>query len=294
MADSDLISHQQWLEQSVATLSMTSTSALIDCRVLLCHVLQQPLSYLLSWPDRFIDDEILPTLDRLLQRRVQGEPIAYIIGSREFWSINLKVTTDVLIPRSETELLVEWALQSVIDGGNESNRDFKIIDLGTGSGAIAIALAKELPELQIVATDISAKALNLAEENAKSNHCHNISFLQGSWFECIEAIKFDLIISNPPYIEQGDPHLIEGDLSYEPNRALVAADKGLAEIRSLLANAKHYMNTDAWIGIEHGYDQATEVVNIMEQQGYQSITTYKDLANIDRLTTGCWRSENNG
>ncbi|MCP3673775.1 MAG: peptide chain release factor N(5)-glutamine methyltransferase, partial [Gammaproteobacteria bacterium] len=183
------ITHQQWLNQSTTEFNSLSGTASLDARVLLCHCLDKPLSYLLAWPDRVISDSDLVQLNSLKERRLAGEPIAYITGFREFWSMNFKVTSDVLIPRPETEILVEWALQKV----SILKTDKKILELGTGSGAIAVALASENPKFHITATDISANALDIASENALLNDCPNITFLQGSWFECVAEDGFDLI-----------------------------------------------------------------------------------------------------
>jgi len=287
MPTAEGISHKQWLESSIASLSAISDTAILDARVLLCHCLQQSLSYVLTWPERIIAAETLQQLSELLQRRLAGEPIAYLIGYREFWSMDFKVSPDVLIPRPETEHLVEWALNTIRHSGRENTVSFKVLELGTGSGAIAVALAKEEPQLTIVATDVSHSALNIARENAQLNLCSNINFLQGSWFDCVNDRHYDLIISNPPYIDAEDPHLGQGDLPYEPESALVAADSGLSDIKSLVANAAQYLNTDGWLGIEHGYEQGDAVSNLMQQHGYNSIQTIKDLAGIDRFTIGC-------
>jgi len=291
MVVAEIISHQQWLDQTADELSLLSDTAALDARVILCHVLEKPLSYFLAWPDRSIDAADMKILNALIKRRLAGEPVAYITGSREFWSMNFKVSADVLIPRPETELLVEWAVQCINEIQKFAAKSLKLLELGTGSGAIAVALAKENPQLNIIATDISEKALAIAKENAELNLCQNITFLLGNWFEPISDKNFDMIVSNPPYVVPGDPHLKEGDLPYEPIGALVASENGLSDIQSLASSAKSHLNSGGWLGIEHGYNQAEAVTEIMTRHGYKNISTIKDLAGIDRLTICQWRND---
>ena len=291
MAEIALVTHHQWLEQCTDEFHQYSQSAALDARVLLSHCLSQPMSYVLSWPDRHIDVDIIDKLNRLKQRRLQGEPIAYIVGTREFWSLPFKVTSDVLIPRPETELLVEWALSSIDDSLNESSNGIKLLELGTGSGAIAVALATENDRFHIVATDISEAALTVARDNAARNHCCNITFLCGSWFECLNETDFDIILSNPPYVEESDPHLSEGDLPFEPRSALIAEENGLADIQCLIKNAKFFLKSGGWLGIEHGYNQGRVVRNLMLKNGYQRMKTIEDLAGIERVTVCCWSAD---
>jgi len=279
----------EWLDNTIVAFTDSSDSPAIDARVLLCFCLDKPFSYLLTWPDRLLDDEVLIQVNKLKDRRLNGEPIAYITGVREFWSLNFKVTPAVLIPRAETELMVEWALD-IIEKSN--NKQFKILELGTGSGAIAIALAKEHPELSIIATDFSDEALKIAKENAKLNHCVNITFLQGSWFDCINNQRFDLVLSNPPYIDQADRHLARGDLVFEPTSALVAAKEGLADLEQIINDAKQYLNAGGRLGLEHGFEQGLLVINLMSNYGYIDAKILQDLANLDRLSI-CRVGENN-
>jgi len=286
--NSEAVSHQKWLKQATEAFSQISETAALDARVLLCHCLKKPLSYVLAWPERTIENEIHAQLESLKQRRLTGEPLAYIIGEREFWSMNFEVTPAVLIPRPETELLVEWAIDTINNATHDDNKVNNILELGTGSGAIAVALAKELPELQIYATDISESALEIAKKNAATNGCETIIFRKGHWFEAIGNEKFQLIVSNPPYVAVGDPHLQEGDLPYEPIGALVADEKGLSDIQYLVSNAKDYLHANGWLGLEHGFDQAESVRQMMLQQGYHNIQTIKDFAGIDRLSICQW------
>ena len=290
MAESEFISHQQWLQQTKAEFAHCSQSAALDARVLLSYCLQKPLSYLLAWPDRSIKIDAMDKLNSLKKRRLAGEPIAYITGTREFWSINFKVNTDVLIPRPETEVMVEWIL-GCINSTESIEKGYKVLELGTGSGAIAIALAKEKPALQIIATDKSEKALQVAKENAKMNNCSNVKFLLGNWFECVVDRSYDMIVSNPPYVTANDPNLNEGDLSYEPQLALVAADNGLSDLQQLIINARDYLKNDGWLALEHGNEQGMMVRELMSKNGYIQIQTIKDLAGNDRLTISQWNSD---
>lgn len=256
-----------------------SDSPSLDATVLLCHVLQKPRSYLLTWPEKMLTPEQRAEFDALLTRRLSGEPVAYIIGEREFWSLPLKVAPSTLIPRPDTERLVELALEKAEQIPGD------ILDLGTGTGAIALALASELPSRQVMGIDLRHEAHQLAIENSQRLQITNVTFLQGSWFSPLaDGIKFALIVSNPPYIEEHDPHLIQGDVRFEPKSALVAADNGLADIKYIAKTAREYLLADGWLLFEHGYDQAIAVQAILRELGYQSITTEQDYAGNDRVT----------
>ncbi|MBF8999452.1 peptide chain release factor N(5)-glutamine methyltransferase [Vibrio nitrifigilis] len=258
-----------------------STSPAIDAAVLLCHALQKPRSYLFTWPDKTLDSAQQQSFDTLLERRVTGEPVAYIIGEREFWSLPLKVSPSTLIPRPDTERLVELALDKAADCAGD------ILDLGTGTGAIALALASELPQRRLVGVDLRGEAQALATENSKRLNLSNVTFLQGSWFEPItDGTKFALIVSNPPYIEESDPHLTQGDVRFEPISALVAKDNGLADIKTISDKARDYLQNGGWLLFEHGYDQGNAVRTILEQFGYSRVVTEKDYAGQDRVTLG--------
>ncbi len=253
----------------------------LDAKILLAHALHKEMSYLITWPEKNLTDKILAAANLLLQRRLVGEPIAYILGYREFWSLKFKVTPDVLIPRPETELLVQWCLDKSGD-----SKDCELIDLGTGSGAIAVAIASERPSFKITATDYSKDALNIARENAKSHNCLNIRFKQGYWFDCVEDEQFDIIVSNPPYVAVGDEHLTRGDLVHEPIAALAAEQKGLEDIQHIVNSARKHLKPGGYIAIEHGYDQAATISLLMSAAGFVELETISDLANIDRITTG--------
>lgn len=267
-----------------ATLQLTqsgSDSPSLDAAVLLCHALDKPRSYLLTWPDIVLDAPIQAMFDALLQRRITGEPVAYIIGEREFWSLPLKVSPSTLIPRPDTERLVEVALEKA------QTLEGDILDLGTGTGAIALALASELPHRRVVGIDLRDEAQQLATDNANRLHITNVTFLQGSWFEPLSrGTKFALIVSNPPYIEENDPHLVQGDVRFEPKTALVAADNGLADIKHISDAGRDYLQNGGWLAFEHGYDQGASVRTIMQALGYQQVVTEQDYAGNDRVTLG--------
>ncbi|WP_394252591.1 peptide chain release factor N(5)-glutamine methyltransferase [Vibrio profundi] len=259
----------------------------IDAAVLLCHALDKPRSYLLTWPEKELTSEQQSAFNALLERRLTGEPVAYIVGEREFWSLSLKVSPSTLIPRPDTEKLVEVALDKTF--GQQGD----ILDLGTGTGAIALALASEMPNRKVMGIDLRPEAKLLAEENAQRLNISNASFMHGSWFEPLkkgglssDGIKFALIVSNPPYIEQNDPHLTQGDVRFEPITALVAEEKGLADIKHISTHAIEFLEKGGWLAFEHGYDQGLAVRNILQALGYDNVATEKDYGGNDRVTFG--------
>ncbi|MDC5807441.1 peptide chain release factor N(5)-glutamine methyltransferase [Vibrio europaeus] len=252
-----------------------------DAAVLLCHALDKPRSFLLTWPDKILEAQQLSDFQNLLQRRLSGEPIAYITGEREFWSLPLKVSPTTLIPRPDTERLVEVALDKA------SLNQGDILDLGTGTGAIALALASELPSRNVWGVDLKTDAQQLAQSNATALNLTNIQFLAGSWFEPIPSgTEFALIVSNPPYIEKEDPHLTQGDVRFEPLSALVAEEKGLADIRHIATQARSYLIDEGWLMFEHGFEQGEAVRNLLLSLGYDHVETYKDYGDNDRVTIG--------
>ncbi|KHD26455.1 SAM-dependent methyltransferase [Vibrio caribbeanicus] len=260
-----------------------SDSPSLDAAVLLCHALDKPRSFLLTWPDKLLDAEQLTQFASLLERRLGGEPVAYIVGEREFWSLPLDVAPSTLIPRPDTERLVEIAL----DKASDSEGD--ILDLGTGTGAIALALASELPNRRVWGVDLKEDARQLASSNAKKLNILNCEFRSGSWFDPIESgTQFALIVSNPPYIEKSDPHLSQGDVRFEPLSALVAEDNGLADIKYISEVARSYLQPDGWLMFEHGYDQGIAVRDLLASLGYDQVETFKDYGNNDRVTIGLW------
>jgi release factor glutamine methyltransferase len=235
----------------------------------------------MAHPERALDAAQLQKFDRYLQRRRLGEPMAYILGEKGFWDFELKVDSRVLIPRPETELLVERALHQL--SGREQE-PLRLLDLGTGSGAIAIALARHSARWQVIATDQSEASLNLAAENASQLDVENIEFVQGSWLEPLVGSHFDLIVSNPPYIAAGDPHLQEHGLPYEPAEALVAADEGYACLLEIMHEARNHLNSDGWLLLEHGATQGAALAAKMVESGYREVTGWQDLAGLDRVT----------
>ncbi len=262
-----------------------SDSPSLDAAVLLCHALDKPRSFLLTWPEKELDSEQLASFEQILNRRLTGEPVAYIIGEREFWSLPLAVSPSTLIPRPDTERLVEIALDKALVTSGD------ILDLGTGTGAIAIALASELPQRTVWGVDVKTEAKELAEKNAERLGFSNTEFRSGSWFEPIETgTQFALIVSNPPYIEKTDPHLTQGDVRFEPLSALVADDNGLADIRYISQAAPNYLIDGGWLMFEHGYDQGGAVREILNNLGYDQVSTFKDYGDNDRVTIGRWHS----
>ncbi|WP_425666000.1 peptide chain release factor N(5)-glutamine methyltransferase [Vibrio tubiashii] len=258
-----------------------SDSPSLDAAVLLCHALDKPRSFLLTWPDKILEAEQLSDFQNLLQRRLSGEPIAYITGEREFWSLPLKVSPTTLIPRPDTERLVEVALDKA------SLNQGDILDLGTGTGAIALALASELPSRKVWGVDLKTDAQQLAQSNATALNLTNTQFLAGSWFAPIPSgTEFALIVSNPPYIEKEDPHLTQGDVRFEPLSALVAEEKGLADIRHIATQARSYLISEGWLMFEHGFEQGEAVRNLLLSLGYDQVETYKDYGDNDRVTIG--------
>ena len=271
------------LAEAAATLAAVSDSALLDAEVLLCLALNKQRSYLRAWPDKQLQPEHLAAFKALLEQRQKGMPIAYITGNREFWSRDFQVTPDVLIPRPDTELLIELSLNLI-----PANEPTKIIDLGTGSGIIAITLAAERPHAQISATDFSLAALRIAQLNADKHHISNIQFYQSDWFADIPDTKFNLIISNPPYIAEDDGHLQQGDVRFEPQTALCAADQGLRDIKIIADAARNYLEPCGHLLIEHGYDQQQQVQALFKDLHYDKVQTYTDLSGQPRVTYGQW------
>jgi release factor glutamine methyltransferase len=271
------------LKEAQARLNAVSDTPRLDAEVLLSHALQRSRSYLHAWPERLPDSSAKERFTRLLERRLQGEPIAYLVGQREFWSLNLKVTPATLIPRPETELLVELVLQRIA-----ADSTVRIADLGTGSGAIALAIAQERPRARLVATDQDAAALAVARDNAQRLGLHNVEFRQGDWCDALGRERVAVIVSNPPYLALDDPHRQQGDLRFEPSSALVAGTDGLAAIRTIIVQAVDYLQPSGWLLLEHGHNQAVDVRELLHARGFMTLHTHQDLAGIDRVSCGCW------
>lgn len=252
-----------------------------EASLLLTHVLQRPRSWLYAWPESAIDQAQANRFLTLIERRCAGEPVAYLTGRREFWSLDLKVTPDTLIPRPETELLVERALALM-----PASSAVRVVDLGTGSGAIAAAVASERAQWRILATDANAAALAVAEENFSRLGLSRITTRLGDWLAPLGGKCFDLILSNPPYVAERDPHLHRGDLRYEPRRALTSGDDGLADLRRLCREAPRHLAAGGWLVVEHGYDQGPAVRQLMAAAGLREIATHPDLGGLERVTEG--------
>lgn len=275
--------HQVWSYQHAiqqAQAQLEHESAKLEAEILLCHLLKISRAQLYTWPERELTDQQANDFFDLIYQRQQGQPIAYLTGQREFWGLNLQVNPNTLIPRADTETLVEIALQKATAYAQP-----KLLDLGTGSGAIALALASELNQAEIHAVDYSADALTIAKSNAKQLNL-SIKFHQGSWFEPVVDQDFDIIVSNPPYIESADPHLNQGDLRFEPSQALTSGVDGLNDLRLIISQAKAHLNPQGWLMVEHGYNQAQVVADLFKQSGYQAIELIIDLAGQPRVTIG--------
>jgi release factor glutamine methyltransferase len=269
------------LAAAISLLQSVSDSPLLDAEVLLCKVLGKDRSYLRAWPDVELNPQHHHAYQVLVNDRQQGKPVAYITGIREFWSREFKVSPAVLIPRPDTELLIELSLELI-----PANRSCKIIDLGTGSGIIAVTLAAERPLAQISATDISEAALEIAKLNAAQHNTGTINFYHSDWFNNVPDGKFDLIISNPPYLSEDDKHLQQGDLRFEPTTALIANENGLMDIRIIAEAAIEKLELGGYIMVEHGFDQGLVIRKLFVGLGYQNVRTYEDLGGLPRVTVG--------
>jgi len=265
------------LRNAAERLASCSESPRLDAELLLCLALDQPRVYLHTWPDLYPEQDESGLFEQLLSRRLKGEPMAYLNGEREFWSLPLKVTADTLIPRPETEELVALALTHLPE-----QTDCRVADLGTGSGAIALAIAHERPDCQVTAVDFSDSALQVARKNARRLDIYNVEFHQGNWLQGLHT-AFDLIVANPPYIRADDPHLQQGDLPYEPLMALVADDDGLAAINTICRQARHHLRPGGWLILEHGHDQQQAVIRSLREHGYDEIEPFQDLCGNDRI-----------
>lgn len=256
-----------------------SDSPEIDCRVLLCHVLDCQTSYLHAWSDTLLTKKQQTQWYGLIEQRQQGQPVAYLTGQRGFWTLDLKVTPDTLIPRPDTELLVSLALEKL-------EPKMRVADLGTGSGAIALSLASEQPSSQIIAMDFSMAALIVARENMMINQLQNVLFWQGSWLTAAADNSFDMVISNPPYIEVNNIHLSEGDLRYEPQSALVSGVDGLDDIRVIVEDSQRCLKQDGWLMVEHGYNQAEKIRILFKISGFKNVSSRQDFGGNERVTMG--------
>lgn len=267
-------------QNAIHLLKDLSPTPQVDAEYLLCHVLGKNRSFLIAHGDEEISVKLQEEFEHLLSQRVQGKPVAYLIGIQGFWKHDFIVTPATLIPRPETELIISTTL-SLLD----TAKPMRILDLGTGSGAIAISLALESHHWQVIATDFSKEALSVARQNAKRLSAINVSFIESNWFESIQG-RFDLIISNPPYIAETDPHLCEGDLRFEPRSALASGETGLEAIHTIIHHAPRFLSPLGVLMLEHGFEQAPMVQTFMQQTGYYPIETFKDLQGHPRVTIG--------
>ena len=257
-----------------------SPTARLDVELLLAAALGKSRSYLHTWPEKIVSSEHALTFADYLQRRRAGEPVAYILGQQGFWKLDLEVAPHTLIPRPETEMLVEAALELL------PATPATVLDLGTGSGAIALALASERPAWQLTAVDRVQEAVALAERNRQRLHLNNATVLSSHWFSALQGQRFELIISNPPYIASADPHLAEGDVRFEPASALVAGIDGLDDLRLIVDQAPNHLDAGGWLMLEHGYDQALAVRDLLMTRGFEEVHSRTDLGGHERISLG--------
>jgi release factor glutamine methyltransferase len=273
---------QHWLRDATRRLS-AGESPKRDAEILLGFVTGRSRTFIMAFGETSLTASELEQLEALLARREQGEPVAYLVGEREFWSLPLSVSPATLIPRPDTECLVEQALLRLPASPQ------KVLDLGTGTGAVALAIASERPDCQLTGVDLQPEAVKLAQHNAQKLAITNASFVQGSWFAPVAGQQFAVIVSNPPYIDAADPHLAEGDVRFEPASALVADNAGLADLQTLIEQAPQHLLPGGWLLLEHGWQQAQEVQQLFRQAGYHQVATVKDYGGNDRVSLGQWQ-----
>jgi len=270
------------MKTSLAQALAASALDAVDARVLMRHALGVGAAYLIAHASDALTPAQHEAFAALAARRRAGEPVAYITGAREFFALEFNVSPAVLIPRPETELLVEWALERIAPDAGA-----RVLDLGTGSGCIAISIAHARPRAQVCAVDCSAASLDVARGNARRHAIGNVGFLHSNWFAALGAQRFDCIVSNPPYIAAGDAHLAEGDLRFEPAGALASGADGLDAIRLIVAQAPQTLQAGGWLAFEHGYDQAARCRRLLDEAGFTQVFSQRDLAGIERISGGC-------
>ena len=291
------MTYEQWLADAAQALNQANPTenSKVDALVLLQHATGKSRTQILAFDETEIDEKVRLKLTALLDRRLKGEPIAYILGEKEFWSLSLNVSEGTLIPRPDTEILVEKAFQIALEKLEENPLHFRILDLGTGTGAIALALASELSlicqkkaiQLDVIGVDLMPEVVKLAQSNAEKNQL-DVQFLQSRWFEHVEGL-FDIIVSNPPYIDETDEHLFQGDVRFEPRSALVAGENGLADLRHLIECAPVHLKDNGYLLLEHGWKQGKEVRSIFWQNHWQGVATIRDYGDNERVTLGYWK-----
>ncbi|TCP13173.1 [protein release factor]-glutamine N5-methyltransferase [Bisgaardia hudsonensis] len=302
----DSQNYQQWLANAIKLLSEHHLNdpyadPKVDANVLLEFVTKKTRSYILAFPETLLKQNEIEQLSEYVLRRTKGEPIAYILGEKAFWNLILEVSKDTLIPRADTEILVEKAIDIIKltlkqpHFLNGKKKEFNILDLGTGTGAIALALAYELfplfdkcgIKLNIIGVDFLESAVSLAKRNAERNQLRDkVQFIQSDWFKQLPKIKFDLIVSNPPYIDEEDENLTQGDVIFEPKTALIANEQGYADLRLIIEQSPHYLQQKGWLILEHGWQQGEKVRSIFKEFLWQKVETAKDYNNNDRITLG--------
>lgn len=279
-----LVSVAQCLRRA-PELAQVSDTARLDLELLLCHILERNRTWLYTWPEHLLSESQQLEFERLLARRLAGEPLAHITGRREFWSLSLQVDASTLIPRPDTESLVEATLECFAADSSDQSRT--LLDLGTGTGAVALALASEKPQWRLLGLDLSPAAVELAERNRTELKLGNAAFLQSDWFSALApSDRFDAVVSNPPYIAPEDPHLGQGDLRFEPQSALVAEAEGLADLLWIIDQAPVYLKPGGWLLLEHGWEQGPQVRQLLIQAGFISVETLRDLGDRERISRG--------
>lgn len=264
---------------------LSAESARRDTEILLSHCLGRPRTWLYTWPEQEVAPACAQQFRQLLDQRRRGRPVAYLVGEREFWSLSFLVNDATLIPRADTETLVNWALELPLP------HDACVLDLGTGAGTIALAIASARPDWQVAALDASAAALEVARANSERMGLQRVQFLHSHWYGAVHGRRFHALLGNPPYIAADDPHLLQGDLRFEPAAALVSPEQGLADLHHLIAGAPAHLHDGGWLLLEHGFEQAAAVRAMLREAGFQSVSTRCDLAGHERISGGAWHAD---